>query len=161
MSKDISKFYATKPFNVLSHELHEFFSQSTFNDNEENVRLSYILTNMSICCIHELNTCPVGIHARTGNYEKSPNVCWCFMWKQRHSFWNDRAYLPAFLISLVIRKGSRWFLSYHPILVNIHENIILDCIFEKRNNQYLRINLIWTFHNSYPFKYFNHSYHQL
>ena len=73
MSKDILKCYATKPFNVLSHELHEFFSQSTFNDNEENVRLSYILTNMSICCIHELNICPVRIHARTGNYEKSPN----------------------------------------------------------------------------------------
>ena len=142
---------------MLSHELHEFFSQSTFNDNEEKVRLSYILTNMSICCIHELNICPVRIHARTGNYENSPNVCWCFMWKQRHSFWKNRAYVPAFLISLVIRKGSRWFLSYHPILVKIHENIILDCIFEKRNNQYLRI----TFHNSYPFKYFNHSYHQL
>ena len=73
--KDTLKCYVTKPFNALSRELHEFFSQSTSNDNEENVRLSYILTNMSICCIHELNTCPVGIHARTGNYEKSPNVC--------------------------------------------------------------------------------------
>ena len=131
--KDILKCYATKPFNVLSHELHEFFSQSTFNDNEEKVRLSYILTNMSICCIHELNICPVRIHARTGNYENSPNVCWCFMWKQRHSFWKNRAYVPAFLISLVIRKGSRWFLSYHPILVRIYENMILNCIFEKRN----------------------------
>ena len=125
MSKDILKCYVTRPFNMLSHELHEFFSQSTFNDNEENVRLSYILTNMRICCIHELNICPVRIHARTGNYENPPNVCWCFMWKKRHSFWKDRAYLPAFLILLVIRKGSRWFLSYHPILVKIHENIII------------------------------------
>ena len=55
------------------------------------------------------------------------------MWIKRHSFWKGRAHLPEFLISPVIRNWSRWFISYHPILVNIYQNIIQNCIFKKRN----------------------------
>ena len=126
-AKGIVKSYTTRPFIISSHKIHE----SSLNQYSKTTKKMLGCHTYWQTCIHELNICPVRIHARTGNYENSPNVCWCFMWKQRHSFWKNRAYVPAFLISLVIRKGSRWFLSYHPILVKIHENIILDCIFEK------------------------------